>query len=208
VLLIAETVFASRTSAAEERSGGSIAWIAAVRIIKDGSPSGSGVYLTSGLVITAAHLTSADAKMGVHIAGAALPATVLKQGRLDDVDLTLLKVDEEKLPARISLPRMPLCVAPPWPGDPVLVVDAERATRSRIVAPHVLPFTMRTKFTTLIADVATTGNSGSGVFDPNRRCLHGIMSQKIMAGGKDVAKYFVPAAEIRKFIQAELRAVK
>jgi hypothetical protein len=114
-------------------------------------------------------------------------------------------VDEENS-ARISLPRMPLCVAPPWPGSGA--VDAERATRSRIVAPHVLPFTMRTKFTTLIADVATTGNSGSGVFDPNRRCLHGIMSQKIMAGGKDVAKYFVPAADIRKFIQAELRVVR
>ena len=90
----------------------------------------------------------------------------------------------------------------------MIVVDAERATRSRIVAPHVLPFTMRTKFTTLIADVATTGNSGSGVFDPNRRCLHGIMSQKIMAGGKDVAKYFVPAADIRKFMPVDVQASK
>jgi hypothetical protein len=205
VLLIAASVVAARASAAEERSHGSTAWIAAVRIIKNGSPSGSGVYLRSGLVITAAHLTSADAKMGVHIAGTAMPATVLKQGRLDQVDLTLLQVDEAKLPARVTLPRMPLCTAPPWPDDPVIVVDAERATRSRIVSPHVLPFTMRGRFSTLIADVASTGNSGSGVFDPNRKCLHGIMSQKIMSAGKDVAKYFVPAAEIRKFMPAKLR---
>jgi hypothetical protein len=146
--------------------------------------------------------------MGVHIAGAALPATVLKQGALDQVDLTLLQVEEQKLPSRTPLPRMPLCAAPPWPGDSVIVVDAERATRSRIVGPNVLPFTMRARFTTLIADVATTGNSGSGVFDPNRKCLLGIMSQKIMSGGKDVAKYFVPAAEIRKFIAAAMRARK
>jgi hypothetical protein len=207
-LLVAATVVSSLASAAEERSPGSTAWIAAVRIIKNGSPSGSGVYLSSGLVITAAHLTSADAKMGVHIAGTALPATVLKQGRLDQVDLTLLKVDEEQLPTRITLPRMPLCPAPPWPGDPVIVVDAERATRSRIVSPRVLPFTMRSKFSTLIADVATTGNSGSGVFDPQHKCLLGIMSQKIMSAGKDVAKYFVPAAEIRTFIAAEMREAK
>lgn len=108
----------------------------------------------------------------------------------------------------MALPRMPLCIAPPWPGDPVILVDAERATRSRIISPHVLPFTMRSRFWTLIADVATTGNSGSGVFDPNRKCLLGVMSQKIMSAGKDVAEYFVPAAEIRKFISAEMRSLK
>jgi Trypsin-like peptidase domain len=173
--------------------------------LKDGSPSGSGVYLSSGLVITAAHLTDANASMGVRIAGAALPATVLKQGSLDYIDLTLLKVDEAKLPTRIALPQMPLCTAPPWPGDPVIVVDADRASRSRIVSPIILPFTMRSRFNTLIADVTATGNSGSGVFDPNHKCLLGIMSQKIMTGGKDLAKYFVPAAEIRKFMPAEFK---
>jgi len=74
----------------------------------------------------------------------------------------------------------------------------------------VLPFTLRNKFSTLIGDVATTGNSGSGVFDPNRKCLLGIMSQKITShmpeGDKDIAKYFVPAAAIRDFIPAEFRS--
>jgi hypothetical protein len=60
----------------------------------------------------------------------------------------------------------------------------------------------------LIADVATTGNSGSGVFDPQRKCLHGIMSRKIMLAGKDVAKYFVPAVEIRNFMPTEMREAK
>lgn len=76
VFLVVLAVLAPLTGGAEERT--STAWITAVRIIKIGSPSGSGIYLWSSLIITAAHLTSADAKMGVHIAGKALPATVLK----------------------------------------------------------------------------------------------------------------------------------
>jgi hypothetical protein len=177
-------------------------WIAVARIIRNGQPSGSGVYLRSGLIITAAHLTAADAKMSVHVAGMALPATVVKQGAFGDIDLTLLSVDAERLPAQLA--QMQLCEAPPWPGDPVIVVDAYNATRSHIVSSQILPDAMRRKFTTLIGDVAGTGNSGSGVFDPDHKCLLGIMSLKIFthtAGGdKDIAKYFVPAARIRKFI--------
>jgi hypothetical protein len=37
----------------------------AVEIFVDGAQSGSGIYLKSGLVITAAHLTSVDARMSV-----------------------------------------------------------------------------------------------------------------------------------------------
>jgi hypothetical protein len=73
------------------------------------------MYLKSGLIITAAHLTAAEAKMSVQIAGMVLPATVFKQGSFENVDLTLLLVDKEKLPA--WLPQMQLCEAPPWPGD-------------------------------------------------------------------------------------------
>jgi hypothetical protein len=72
-------------------------WIAAVRIIRNGEQSGSGIYLKSGLILTAAHLTAADAKMSVHIAGAALPAAIEKQGAFEDVDLTLLSIDQERL---------------------------------------------------------------------------------------------------------------
>jgi hypothetical protein len=53
-------------------------------------------------VVTAAHLTAADAKMGVHIAGVALPATMVKQGSFEEEDLTLLAVDADKLPARVA----------------------------------------------------------------------------------------------------------
>jgi len=196
------TLLALVVSNGADRKESSEPWIVAVRIIRNGQPSGSGVYLWSGLIITAAHLTATDAKMGVHIAGMALPATVVDQGSFEDIDLTLLSVEAKKLPA--ELPQTQLCEAPPWPGDPVIVVDADKATRSHIVSPQILPGAMRHKFTTLIGDVASTGNSGSGVFDPEHKCLLGIMSLKLLthtAGGdKDVAKYFVPAATIRKFM--------
>jgi hypothetical protein len=104
---------------------------------------------------------------------------------------------------------MQLCEAPPSPGDPVIVVDAKRASQSHIVSPQLLPSTLRTKFSTLIGDVATTGNSGSGVFDPYRKCLLGIISGKFTShgteGDKDIAKYFVPAAAIRDFMPVEFR---
>jgi len=193
-------------SVAADRKEGSEPWIVSARIIRNGEASGSGVYLTSGLIITAAHLTAVDAKMSVSIAGVVFPAKVLKQGSFEDVDLSVLSVDEEKLPASVKLVQTQLCEAPPWPGDPVIVVDAVSATRSHIVSPQVLSFTSRIKFSTLIGDVATTGNSGSGVFDPNRKCLLGIISGKFASqttgGNKDIAKYFVPALAIRDFMSA------
>jgi hypothetical protein len=203
-LCLVVTLLASVASEGADRKENSDPWIVSARIIRNGEASGSGVYLASGLVVTAAHLTAVDAKMSVSIAGVVLPAKVLKQGSFEDVDLSLLSVDEEKLSASVRLVRMQLCEAPPWPGDPVIVVDAVRAARSHIVSPRVLSFSLRSKFSTLIGDVATTGNSGSGVFDPNRKCLLGIMSGKFLShttgGDKDIAKYFVPAVAIRDFM--------
>jgi S1-C subfamily serine protease len=206
-ICLAMALVAPVVSKSSDQKEGSNSWIVSATIIRDGQQSGSGIYLKSGLIITAAHLTAVDAKMGVRIDSAALPAKVLKQGSLENVDLSLLSIDEEKLPASIKLPAMQLCEAPPGPGDPVIVVEAGRITRSHIVSSQLLPYTLRSKFPTLIADVATTGNSGSGVFDPHHKCLLGIMSLKITARttegkDKDIAKYFVPAAAIRNFMPA------
>ena len=180
-------------------------WIVAASIVANGHETGAGVYLGSGLILTAAHLTAVDAKMSVRVVGmfgTPLEAKLLKQGSFDDVDLSLLSADEQKLPARFERFRMPLCEAPAWPGGPVIVVDAAgKVSRSHIVWPHFLPYGARRKFSRWINDVATTGNSGSGVFDPNRKCLLGIMSRKYM----DIAKYFVPASEIRDFMPAEFK---
>jgi len=178
--------------------------------------TGYGVYLGRVLVITAAHVvgSASQTNPGVRIAGVDLPAKAVKEGSLERVDLTLLSIDEKKLPIYLQMRRMPLCEKPPWAGEPVIVAIPESTARSHIMSPQLLPLDVRTKFSTVIRDVATTGNSGSGVFDAGTKCLLGIMSRKIFvrpstsAGEseeKDIAKYFVPASTIRAFIPTESR---
>lgn len=163
------------------------------------TPGGPAVYLGEGLLLTAAHVVNTRVETTAAIAGARLPVTIVKQGVFDEIDLSLLRVDPAKLPP--TLPTVPVCVAPPWPGDPVVVITSGAVTRSVIVPPSVLPAYYQHRFPTLIRDVATTGNSGSGVFDPAKKCLLGIMSRKFTVNGKDIAKYFVSADLIRTFLK-------
>src|SRR5437899_1057730 len=177
---------------------------------------GRGVYLGKGLVLTAAHVvgSAAHTKPRVHIAGMELPATAIREGNVERVDLTLLSVDEQKLPVYVRMRRMSLCDNKPWPGEPVIVAIPEGTARSHIMLPSLLPAQFQKRFSTVIRDVATTGNSGSGVFDAGQKCLLGIVSRKITvrpntadaeSEQKDIAKYFVPASTIRAFIPAEYR---
>jgi hypothetical protein len=175
---------------------------------------GYGIYLGSGLILTAAHVPGnvALTKPHVVIAGQDLPASLVKQGNLDTVDLTLLSVDATQLPVRLQMRRMPLCERASYPGEAVVVAIPEGTARSRILPPQAIPPDLRGRFDTVIADVATTGNSGSGVFDAADRCLLGIMARKIsivqrgsrlgapVVATRDIAKYFVPARVIKAFI--------
>jgi len=167
-----------------------------------------GVYLGNDLIITAAHVASA--KPRVRIAGLDLPAKIIRTSSFEELDLALLSIDAQKLPVSQRLRRMPLCQRPPIVGAPVIVAIPEGTARSRIMSPKLLPENIRTKFPTVISDVATTGNSGSGVFDAARKCLLGIMSRKFTGRSatgetRDIAKYFVPASKIRNFIPTEYR---
>jgi hypothetical protein len=106
-LCLAGALLAPIMSSGADRKESGGPWIATAAIIRNGEQTGSGVYLNSGLIITAAHLTAADAKMGVRIAGMVLPelpAKILKQGSAEDVDLSLLLIDEEKLLTSIRPP--------------------------------------------------------------------------------------------------------
>lgn len=176
---------------------------------------GYGIYLARGVFITAAHVVGHAwlTRPKIAIDGKEYPTHVVKEGSFEGTDLTLLSVEEDLLPMRLRLRKNSLCKEPPWPGEPVVVVVPEGAVRSHIMAPELLPRTVR-RFGTVIADVAQTGNSGSGVFDAQRRCLLGIMSRKISRSRTrpdtrktetvDIAKYFVPAAEIAAFLPADL----
>lgn len=174
---------------------------------------GYGVYIGNGLILTAAHVPGnfADTKPRVVIAGEDLPAGLVRQGSFEDVDLTLLSVDATKLPIRLQMRRMPLCQRAPFAGEQVVVAIPEGTARSHVLPPRAVPADLRGRFDTVIGDVATTGNSGSGVFDALNQCLLGIMSRKISivlpgagAGAPsrtmDIAKYFVPVGQIKAFI--------
>jgi len=178
---------------------------------------GYGMYLGNGLIITAAHVpgTFALTKPRAIIGGAAQPTDLVRQGSLDSVDLTLLSVDKNALPVRMRMRRLPLCESAPFAGESVVVVTPERVAASHVLPPAMIPQDLRGRFDTVIGDVATTGNSGSGVLDARKTCLLGIISRKITVGrpgarvgaparSKDIAKYFVPVRDIRAFIPADV----
>lgn len=177
---------------------------------------GYGIYLGSGVFITAAHVVGRSwwTKPKIAIKGKEYPTRTIKEGSFEGTDLTLLGVEESLLPMSLRLRRNSLCSAPPWPGQEVVTIVPEAAVRSRVISPQRLPPDVR-RFNTVIGDVANTGNSGSGVFDVRQRCLLGIMSRKISqtwtrrdtgkAEAHDIAKYFVPASAIASFLPADFR---
>ncbi len=189
----------------------------AVNIIRSKPQSwpGYGVYLGEGLVLTAAHVPghARDGDPSVVIAGKTLKATFAKEGEFASLDLTLLRIDPRALPASLGLRLMPVCAARPFAGQAVLSVTPGATVVSHIMSPKLLPTDVRERFATVISDVATTGNSGSGVFDPVKLCLMGIMSRKIQISRtlrpgekpvlQDLAKYFVPARKIREFLKPD-----
>jgi len=186
---------------------------------------GAGVYLGNGLVITAAHVAGADTS-GVRIDGLNVAAKLVKTGAFPRLDLSLVAMDADKLPISLRLRRMPLCQQPPRVAAAVIVAAPQGITRSRIMSPllftvdvrwkipgapvivraplsPLLPATnLRWKVTPVISEGATDGKSGSGVFDADKKCLLGILSQKITntVEHKDVGTYFVPASTIQSFV--------
>ena len=179
---------------------------------------GYGIYLGSGLFITAAHVVGRAwmRRPKIAIGGVEYPTEVVKEGSFDGTDVTLLSVDPERLPMRLRLRKnIALCKTPPQPGQRVVTVVPEKVAHSQILDPRRLPANAQ-RFNTVIADVAETGNSGSGVFDLKQRCLLGIMSRKItspvghtgqrQSQPRDIAKYFVPATEIAMFLPDNLRS--
>ncbi len=179
---------------------------------------GYGIYLGDGLVLSAAHVVgrSTLGNPSVAIAGRTVEAKVVKEGEFETVDLTLLRIDVRQLPPSLGLRLMPICRTPPRAGQAVIVVTPQAVSTSHVLSPKALPADLQGgRFDTLIADVATTGNSGSGVFDPTSPCLMGIVSRKIQVaatprrdpGAKpkmiDIAKYFVPAQQILQFIKPD-----
>ncbi len=178
---------------------------------------GGGVYLGNGLIITASHVVGnwpIFQNPRVLIAGRDLPAHVVKEGSVETVDLALLSVDKSRLPVSLRLRRNPICRGPLKVGTGVLVVVPKRLKPSRTISPMEIEPRFRAQFGSLINEPE---DSGSGVFDLQRKCLLGIMSRKVEKfgylagqgraahGSAEFAGYFVPASKIRAFMPAGLR---
>jgi hypothetical protein len=178
--------------------------------------TGYGIYLGQGLVITAAHVIGhwpLITHPRVLVAGLDLPAKIIKEGSSEQIDLALLSVEADRLPVSLLLRRNPLCVTAPKVGAEVVDVIPEQTARARIISPLSVAVSMRGKVNTLIN---TPENSGSGIFDVERKCLVGIMSAKVekyrylLEGGRLIqmadgyAGIFVSAAKIADFMPAEL----
>ena|ERR1700730_7292687 len=208
------TVLAARPAGAEDSDQSLLIYAVSINGSATNHRSGTGIYLGSGFVITASHVVGRALlnQTNVTIAGKELPARVIKQDTFEQSDLALLAIDDQHLPMSIRLRRISLCKADPRPGQDVITVIPEEAVHSRVMSPVWLPVSAR-QFSTVISDVARTGNSGSGVFDAQKKCLLGIISRKISqthtrkdTGSKetyDIAKYFVPASRIAEFMPAE-----
>jgi hypothetical protein len=178
--------------------------------------TGYGIYLGQGIVITAAHVVghwSFFTRPRVLIAGQDLPANVMKKGSFETTDLALLSVEQATLPMSLRLRRNPLCNGSPTIGSEVINVIPEGTARARVISPLAIPAQLRKRFDTLIDGAK---ESGSGLFDAERKCLLGIMSGKVqkyhyqlenvrIRGYVDgFAGYFVSAAKIANFIPSDL----
>jgi len=178
--------------------------------------TGYGIYLGQGIVITAAHVVGHwpfFTHPRVLIAGQDLPAKVIKEGSFETTDLALLSVDETKLPIRLRLRRNPLCIGSPSVGTEVVDVLPEGTIRARIISPLSIIPQLRQRFDALID---SPKDSGSGLFDAERKCLLGIISGMVqkfhyqlenvrIRGYMDgYAGFYVSAAKIAKFIPSDM----
>jgi Trypsin-like peptidase domain len=176
---------------------------------------GEGVYLGQGKILTAAHLipSSIGGSIEVNVAGATAPAITLRNGSAQHVDLALLSIDEANLPLSIRLRRNPFCRAQPKVGMDALIVSSGESAASHVISPASIAPELQSQYQTLIA---MPGASGSGLYDPEQKCLLGIMSAKmekyssVPHGGRSAriadgyAGYFVPVSVIIPFLKIQL----
>jgi hypothetical protein len=173
--------------------------------------AGYAIYLGGGEVISAAHVVGRwpfRTRPTVHIAGLDLPMEVLKMGSSAGVDITLLKIDETKLPVSLRMRVNPLCTTAPAVGEEVFGVVPDRVVRTQIASPQTIPKNYRERYGTLVSSVVTP--SGSGIFRGKTKCLLGIMSKAVprfkywpegqLQVPDGVAGYFVPSTQIIQFL--------
>ena len=141
--------------------------------------TGYGVYLGKGYVITAAHVVGhwpSFTHPRVRTGTQTLPTTVVKEGSFSTTDFALLSIDSADIPIALQLRRNPLCRDPPRVGMQAIDVLPDRTSRARVINPLSIAPELQRRYKTLID---SPEQSGSGLYDAERKCLMGIMSAKM-----------------------------
>ena len=142
-----------------------------------------------------------------------LPAKLIKRGSFEDIDLSLLAVEEAELPVSLLLRRNPLCEGSAKLGMEVVNVTPE-GNQSNSLDIATVNCTKPSK---------QAGHSDKdarkiwlGIFDAERKCLLGIVSAKVKKYKFQTAKgtvayledafagYFVPTSKISDFMPPDL----
>ena len=169
---------------------------------------GSGVFLGDGLVLTAAHVISADPsnhKATVVLDRMPIVGTVVENGQTQNLDLALIKIDTQGLSAkRRTQAPIPVCPGNPGPNQAVTVASMGIVTQATTISTPITSDGQSGTWTNLLSTGYHPGNSGGGVFNPQTSCLWGIINLELSGtvDGKVLdLTAFVPASKVAGFLK-------
>ena len=168
---------------------------------------GSGIFLGSGLVLTAAHVVQVnpnDARVTIILDSRAYQGVVVFDGHQENLDLALVRTNVQSLPIRrqIQAP-VPVCEANPAPNQPVTVSSMGTVTSAATISSAVSTDGQSGTWTNLLSTAYHHGNSGGGVFSSQKGCLWGIITLELSGNvnGHFVdMTAFIPATKIAEFL--------
>ncbi len=175
--------------------------------------SGSGILLNGGLVLTAAHVVRLNAQnpdVTVILNSLRVHGAVIRNGDSQHRDLALILIDPTDM--RLFRPAqqagVAICTDNPRTNQPVVVVSNGVTTRSSTISSPITSdgqtVTGQTGgWTNLLTTGYHPGNSGGGVFNPQRNCLWGVINLELSGtvDGRSLdLTAFVPALAIAAFL--------
>jgi len=169
---------------------------------------GSGVFLGHGLVLTALHVVEvnkASKSVTVLVDGRRTDGTVVWDGKHENLDLALVKIDPSALSAkRRAQPEVTVCSGNPGPSQPVTVAAMGIVTPTTTISTAITSDGKSEGWTNLLSTGFHHGNSGGGVFSAAQGCLWGIvtfeMGGNVRGQAIDITA-FAPSSDIAVFLK-------
>ena len=174
---------------------------------------GQGIYLSGGLVLTAAHVVNWDPdhpEVTIRIDGGLTKGEIVFDSVLKDTDLAVVALSPDELSAkRREQASVPVCPDNTPPSQSVVVVAERDITNAATIPSPISTIGEGGNWTNVLSRDYAPGNSGSGVFDPIQHCLWGIIVDELggkLPSGLEVHwSYFVPVSKIAPFLDGFLK---